>query len=240
MLMFHHQTIGVGIYPQNFHGERGKSVSTGFSDFRGVPNDPNRPLGGIVEFGTNSAKIVDALQYMDLGFRGAMLKTYMRSSPFGSHIAVLIMQGEDAPVATNRVDLDPEIRDIHGLPVPRITYGPHPFELQAREFYGPSMIDLHGAAGAQFAFVAPNYEGGETPSSRHIMGTLRMGTDPQRSVTDAFCRFHDLDNLYAADGAPLPTSSGYNPTLTIQALAMRTAGAIVDPLRPEAVIERDP
>ena len=64
-LMFHHQTIGVGIYPQDLHGERGKSVTTGFSDFRGVPNDPQRPLGGIVEFGTNSEKIADAVQYID-------------------------------------------------------------------------------------------------------------------------------------------------------------------------------
>ena len=47
------------------------------------------------------------------------------------------------------------------------------------------------------------------------MGTLRMGDDPATSVTDAFCKFHDLDNLYSADGALFPTGSGYNPTLTI-------------------------
>jgi len=105
-------------------------------------------------------------------------------------------------------------------------------------FYGPRMIDLHGAAGAQFAFVAPNYDGGPTPATSHVMGTLRMGDDPRASVVDRFCRFHDVENLYSADGAPFPTGSGYNPTLTIQALALRTAGAIVDPARPEAVVER--
>jgi len=238
-LMFHHQTIGVGIYKQDLHGERGKSVSTGFSDFRGRPNDPEHPLGGIVEFGTNSEKIADAAQYMNLGFRGATLKSYLRSSPFGRHIAVLIMQGEDAPQLTNRVDLDPAVKDINGLPVPRITYQAHPFEILARMFYSPKLIDLHGAAGAQFAFVAPVNDGGATPASSHILGTLRMGNDPAASVTDAFGKFHDLDNLYSADGAPFPTGSGYNPTLTIQSLALRTAGAIVDPLRPDAVVERD-
>lgn len=237
-LMFHHQTIGVGIYRQDLHGERGKSVTTGFSDFRGVPNDPDRPLGGIVEFGTNSEKIADARQSMDLGFRGATLKSYLRSSPFGRHIAVLIMQAEDAPQPTNRVDLDPRVKDINGRPVPRITYQAHPFEIFARNFYGPKLVELHGAAGAQFAFVAPPNDGGPTPTSSHIMGTLRMGTDPATSVTDAFCRLHDLENVYSADGAPFPTGSGYNPTLTIQALALRTAGAMVDPRRPEAVIER--
>ena len=238
-LMFHHQTIGVGIYQQDLHGERGKSVSTGIADFRGKPNDAAHPLGGIVEFGTNSEKISDAVQYMDLGFRGATLKSYLRSSPFGRHIAVLIMQGEDAPQLTNRIDLDPVVKDINGLPVPRITYQAHPFEIMARMFYGPKLIDLHGASGAQFAFVSPPNDGGITPTSAHILGTLRMGNDPATSVTDAFGKFHDLDNLYSADGAVLPTSSGYNPTLTIQSMALRTAGAMVDPLRPESVIERE-
>jgi choline dehydrogenase-like flavoprotein len=238
-LMFHYQTIAVGLYQQSLHGERGRSVTAGISDFRGVPNDPSRPLGGIVEFGTNSEKISDARTYLiDLGFRGPEFKEYLRASPFGAHIAVLIMQAEDAPQATNRVDLDPAVRDIDGLSVPRITYRPHAFELTASEFYAPKLIDLHGAAGAQFAFVSPPYEGGPTPSTRHIMGTLRMGRDPRLSVTDAFGRFHDLENLYCCDGAPFPTSSGYNPTLTIQALALRTAGAILDPLRPDALLDR--
>ncbi|HZR83802.1 MAG TPA: GMC family oxidoreductase [Candidatus Binatia bacterium] len=237
-LMFHYQTIGVGLYPQDFHGERGRSVTGGIADFRGVPNDPNRPLGGIIEFGTNSEKIVDAETYMlDLAQRGAPLKSFLRSSPFGAHIAVLIMQGEDAPQPTNRVDLDPRVRDIDGRPVPRITYQPHAYELMASSFYGPKLIELHGAAGAQFAFVSPRYDGGVTPSTRHVLGTARMGEDPRTSVLDRFQKFHDLDNLWEVDGGALPTSSGYNPTLTIQALSLRAAGAIVDPNRPEAVIE---
>lgn len=236
-LMFHHQTIGVGIFQENLHGERGKSISSGFSDFRGVPGDPERPLGGVVEFGTESRKISDARQYLSQGWKGRELKSFLRSSPFGSHIAVMLMQGEDAPQPTNRIDLDPDLVDIDGVPVPRITYQAHPFELHAREFYTPRLIDIVEAAGAQFGFVSPINEGGVTPKSSHIMGTLRMGTDPSRSVLNAFCRSHDIDNLYSCDGAPFPTGSGYNPTLTIQALAMRTAGAIVDPDRPEAVIE---
>jgi len=55
------------------------------------------------------------------------------------------------------------------------------------------------------------------------MGTLRMGNDPAASVTSPAGRFHDLDNLYACDGSVFPTSSGYNPTLTIIAVALRIA-----------------
>ena len=55
------------------------------------------------------------------------------------------------------------------------------------------------------------------------MGTLRMGADPATSVTNADGRFHDVDNLYACDGSVFPTSSGYNPTLTIIATALKIA-----------------
>lgn len=238
-LMFHFQTLAIGIYPQSLHGERGKSVSTGFSDFRGVPGDPGRPLGGIVEFGTNSGKIAEAKNYLvDLGLRGATLKNFLRSSPFGAHISAMTMQGEDAPQPTNRVDLDPDVRDVNGIPVPRVTYRPHAMELAASAVYGPRLVALHGAAGAQFAFVAPRYDGGVTPTSRHLLGTARMGGDARLAVLDPRQRFHDVDNLWQVDGGALPTSSGYNPTLTIQALAMRAAAAIVDPDRPGAVIER--
>ena len=61
------------------------------------------------------------------------------------------------------------------------------------------------------------------------MGTLRSGAEPATSVTDPNGRFWDLGNLYASDGALFPTSSGYNPTMTIVALALRVAAAIVNP-----------
>ncbi|MFM8412463.1 MAG: GMC family oxidoreductase [Alphaproteobacteria bacterium] len=237
-LMFHFQTLAIGIYRQSLHGERGKSVSNGFSDFRGVPGDPDRPLGGIVEFGTNSEKIAEAKNYLvDTGQRGAALKSFLRSSPFGAHIAVMTMQGEDAPQPTNRIDLDPDLRDVDGLPVPRITYQPHAMELAASRFYAPKLVDLHGKAGAQFAFIAPRYDGQPAPRTRHVLGTARMGDDPRSSVLDRWQKFHDLDNLWQVDGGAMPTGSGYNPTLTLQALSLRAAGAIVDPRHPDAVVE---
>jgi gluconate 2-dehydrogenase alpha chain len=239
-LMFHHQTIALGIYPQSFHGERGRAVTTGISDFRGVPGDPARPLGGIVEFGTSSRKISDEVKpaLLSMGLRGALLKKWLRASPFGAHLAAMTMQAEDAPQPTNRVDLDPELRDVHGLPIARITYAPHAFELEAARVYGPELLAIHEAAGAQFALLAPRYGGGPAPSSRHVLGTLRMGRDPATSVTDRDGRFHDLANLWACDGSLFPTSSGYNPTLTIQALALRVAGAMLDSQRPLAAVER--
>ena len=233
-LMFHLQTIGVGIFQQRVHGHRGRAVTHGMSDFRGVPSDPGRPLAGIIEFGAASELISEAKTYaLALGQHGERLKDFMQQSPLRDHLMGLTMQAEDAPQLTNRVDLDPAVRDVYGLPAARITYQSHAWELAAREFYTPKLIELVREAGAQFGFVAPR---DVPPGSRHIMGTLRMGDDPSSSVCDRWGKLHDLENVYCADGAVFVTSSGYNPTLTIQALALRAAANIVFPNEPERAL----
>lgn len=246
-LMFHTQNIAVGFYKQRLHGERGRAVTHGISDLRGVlPGgasiDASLPLGGIVEFGTNSEAISgakNALQALGLARLQGLslsLKQLLRDNPFQAHIAVLIQQAEDAPYAGNRVDLDPQLRDVFAQPAPRITYALGQLEAASRQFYGPKLVDIHKAAGAQYGFLAPIES---PPSTRHVMGTLRMGTDATTSVCDAWQRFHELDNLYSMDGAVFPSSSGYNPTLTIIALALRAAANLVSPGTPERVLGRD-
>ena len=246
-LMFHYQTTGVGIFKQRLHGERGRSVTHGISDFRGIlPGGaglaPAWPLGGILEFGTSSEPItaarnslrpeaVTAAQLLHVSYKQLLVE-----SPFNAHIAVMIMQGEDAPQPSNRVDLDPSVRDVFGQAVPRVTYKNHDgFELAASAFYKPKMLQILEAAGAQFGFFSP-FDPSVPPQSRHVLGGLRMGTDPSQSVCDAFGKFHDLDNLYCADGGVFVTSSGYNPTLTIIAIALRTAAAMLSPGAPERTV----
>jgi choline dehydrogenase-like flavoprotein len=50
-----------------------------------------------------------------------------------------------------------------------------------------------------------------------------MSDDPAQGATDRFCRLHGHDNLYIGDGSVHVTNGGYNPFLTIMALAYRTA-----------------
>jgi choline dehydrogenase-like flavoprotein len=68
----------------------------------------------------------------------------------------------------------------------------------------------------------------EKPMLNHYLGGCRMGSDPRTSVVDAHCRTHDVPNLYVVDGSVFPSSSEKNPTLTIMALAARTADHISD------------
>jgi choline dehydrogenase-like flavoprotein len=57
----------------------------------------------------------------------------------------------------------------------------------------------------------------------HVMGTYRMGTDPKTSVVDSFQRSHDHPNLYLVGSGTFPTVGTANPTITLSALALRTA-----------------
>ncbi len=67
------------------------------------------------------------------------------------------------------------------------------------------------------------------------MGTCRMGVDPSTSVVDPWSRFHDVENMVCADSSVFPTSTGYGPTLTLVALALRACRALagLEPLRSE-------
>jgi choline dehydrogenase-like flavoprotein len=58
-----------------------------------------------------------------------------------------------------------------------------------------------------------------------------MGDDPKLSVTDRWGRVHAHDNLFVADGSLHVTNGGFNPVLTIMALAFRSAERISEALR---------
>jgi choline dehydrogenase-like flavoprotein len=66
-------------------------------------------------------------------------------------------------------------------------------------------------------------------TTHHDAGTLRMGTDPNTSVTDPNCRFHGVKNIYVASPALFPTIGSPNPMLTGVALARRLGDHLIPP-----------
>ena len=71
----------------------------------------------------------------------------------------------------------------------------------------------------------------EMSDTCHLNGTARMGFDAATSVVDADCRSWDIANLWVCDGSVFPTVGGVNPSLTIQAIACRTADRIAQMAR---------
>ncbi len=154
------------------------------------------------------------------GLWGAALKDYLRQF---SRVHALIGIGEDLPVHGNRMDLDPDHRDEFGLPVWRITHMPHANDLKLKTYYEEKMLEIAVAAGAERSWAVDMTQG----STGHLLGTCRMGSDPEKSVLDRWCRSHEVENLWVVDGSCFPTSGGYNPTLTIVANAYRVADRFV-------------
>ncbi len=242
-LMFHMQTFVMGRMPFRVHGHRGRSV-THLHDDHIVVDDAARAAateaglpwikGGLVEHCSPAHPIAEAKQYP----WGPDHRRLMRESPMRDRFLGFCMQGEDLPQATNRIDLDPSIRDIRGVPVARTTYQPHKHELVASVHHAARLAAILGDTGAEEIFTATSPKtSGELrtthaeismiPVSRHIVGTARMGRDPETSVCDEWGRLREAPNVLVADSSLFPTGSGYGPTLTLVALAIRNARAFV-------------
>jgi gluconate 2-dehydrogenase alpha chain len=245
-LQFHFQTFALGVFPFRLHGHRGRDVThlmddpiVGDADSRAAARDAGLPFlrGGIVEHGAAGHPVLEAIHLPP----GELHTQLVLDSTTRDRMAAFTMQGEDLPQAGNRIDLDPQVRDVFGFPAGRVTYAPHRHELATAGHWAPRLEAVLREAGAAHTFWAssPPMEGSRgdrpgfvAPMSRHIMGTARMGDDPATSVFDRWQRMHGVDNVVCTDSSVFPTSAGYGPTLTIVALAIRATRALagLDPL----------
>lgn len=124
-------------------------------------------------------------------------------------------------VETNSISLDDEVKDAWGLPAIRVTFRNHPDDLKTVDYLAARQKEILEAAGCTKIWLDPGST--DTTYSRHLMGTCRMGNDPQSSVVNRWNRAHDVPNLFIIDGSSLVTSGRQQPTATIQALAYRAA-----------------
>ena len=147
---------------------------------------------------------------------------------------------EQSPDANNRVTLS-SAKDALDLPRPKIAYNISDYTKQgiATAFRLKNVIFnklgaedfTHTGDGDPAGFdqvidgktVRLTYGG-----AGHVMGTYRMGDDPKTSVVNSFQRSHDHANLYLVGSGTFPTVGTANPTITLSALALRTADSIVD------------
>lgn len=139
-----------------------------------------------------------------------------------AHMAGLSVSAEDLPDPANRVDLSSNRTDEDGIPIPRMIYRVSPNSRAILDFGIQQASDVLRMAGA----VAIEPTRLKTQAGFHLMGTARMGDDPETSVVDRFGRCHEVPNLYVADASTFVTASCLNPTATAQALSLRTADHI--------------
>lgn len=163
-----------------------------------------------------------ALQFIEEGHWGR--KLYEEIAPRVVRMFRMAALCEQLPNPDSRVTLSDEM-DAIGLPRPRLNYVVDDYTRAGLAAAQADFDRIFEALGATEITHLQAYQG-----AGHVMGTYRMGDDPASSVTDSFGRTWDHHNLWLAGSGLFPTTGTANPTLTIAALALRTAAAIAEDL----------
>jgi choline dehydrogenase-like flavoprotein len=133
---------------------------------------------------------------------------------------------QEIPMPDMRVTLAATRTDRHGVPVARLSGLQHAETIRVGEVQRQKALDWLVASGASRVWPS-NPIGNGVTGGQHQAGTCRMGADPATSVTDPFGRVHGHDNLWVMDGSVHVTNGGFNPVLSILALAYRSAEHLV-------------
>lgn len=153
-----------------------------------------------------------------VGGYGKKFKEDMRRY-YGSFVS-LVCRGEMIPNDDSYCDIDPQKKDQYGIPTLR-------FHWKWSEHEKRQALHSHKA----FTEVIQNMGGRVTRKQDllpggfiiHEVGGAIMGSDRKSSVVNQWGQTWDVKNLFLTDGAPFPSNADKNPTLTIMALAWRSA-----------------
>jgi choline dehydrogenase-like flavoprotein len=237
-LQDHPVVLRWGLAPEQMGAYRGPLSTSGIEDLRGgrfraehaafrveIGND-----GWLWPMGAPDTNVADAIA---AGKFGASLREAIRDE-VGRQLRVGLLI-EQPPEDANRVGLAKQV-DPLGLPRPAITYRLDSYVLEgmkaataiARELFARAGIDDRTCP--EKGLNSKARWGGEEFSwggAGHFAGTHCMGADPDRSVVDSHQRSWRHDNLFVAGPGSMPCMGTSNPTLTVAALAFRTAKNLI-------------
>jgi choline dehydrogenase-like flavoprotein len=226
-LMFNGSSNVAGLFPEPINAHKSIPTTRVVHDFYSID-----PKNGFYGGGGIDARSLTAGRPMQAALRNPvfsktswgsewkhnLMREFTHTCSFNGHCTSL-------PLSTNNVTLDPEVKDKWGRPALRTTFMNHPDDFKTMEFFMKRSIELMEAAGALEIDASYNKTG--QTGGVHLLGTCRMGNDPETSVVDKYNRSHEVPNLYMVDGGSLVTSGRGQPTMTIMALAFRAADHII-------------
>jgi len=147
--------------------------------------------------------------------------------------------GEHLAYRENYMDLDATYRDQYGDALLRFTLNWRENERKMVEFITPKAVEIARAMGATEMIPFQGLGNYDTRyyQSTHIQGGTIMGASPSNSVVNPYLQHWQVPNLFVLGGSVFPHNPAVNPTLTILALTLHTADAVVDRYlkKPEAL-----
>jgi len=220
-IMFNGAGLAFGLFEHAINGWKGAVVSRIAWDTYELPKSLGLYGGGGFDFRApitplGAQQTVDGEPTWGSAWKKRVKDYFNNSLSAYGHTSSL-------PAASNRVDLDPTLKDAWGLPALRLTFASHPEDVKLTKWFEDKAREMLVASGAQKitgSFADPGSGG------PHLLGTCRMGEDPRTSVVDADHRAHEIPNLFIVDGSSFVTSGRGQPTMTIQALAFRASDRI--------------
>ena len=211
-----HGYVGAwGLMPEETYEEAGPGATVAICDF-------SHGNAGLVGGGMLANEFI-RLPYLFAGVRppgeprwGKAHKDFQRR--YYKRCLRLVGPIQEMPNFSARVSVDPTVKDELGNPrLPPLGLAaclrPATGRVSRRKRPRPSSRKL-GASSVWRSGLGLGLSGGQ-----HQAGTCRMGNDPKTSVTNRFGQVHQIDNLFVADASLHVTNGGFNPVLTIMALA---------------------
>jgi choline dehydrogenase-like flavoprotein len=143
-------------------------------------------------------------------------------------------RGEMIPNDDSFCEIDPEVKDKWGIPVLRFHWKWSEHETRQAKHMQETFASIIEAMGGR-AGRKPATDGADVIALGgqiiHEVGGTIMGSDPKKSVTNQWCQTWDVPNLFITDGGVFASNADKNPTLTIMALAWRSADYMLEEMR---------
>jgi len=137
------------------------------------------------------------------------------------HAVGLLGECAQAPAASNRISLDPGLKDPLGRPSARLTSAHSAGDLEQLAALREKVQQLAAETKARVVEQFSVYDA--PPGGAELHCSCRMHADPRQGVVDAQQRVHGMENLYICDASALPAPGPANPSLTTAALGFRLA-----------------
>ena len=214
-LQGHAYSGALGLFDHDIYDDMGPGAQIAICDF----NHGNKGLIG----GAMLANEFQRLPYMFANFGppglprwGKAHKDFMRT--WFRRSIVIMGPSQEMPVFDSRVQVDPRVRDYWGIPVARLSGLDHPHNIELCK-HATDKAELWLMEAGAIQTVRRQKEQQWLSAGQHQAGTCRMGNDAKTSVVDKYCKLHDVDNVFVIDASVHVTNGGFNPVLTIMAIA---------------------
>ncbi len=222
-LQGHQYTGAVGYFDFDTYDDVGPGASIAITDYN--HGTPGICGGGMLanEFIRLPIHMLDRLPKNTPSW-GAAHKRAMRD--YFKRSVVIMGPTQQIPTEGGRVTVDPGVKDKWGMPVARFEGNSHPHTFEIGELQANRAEAWLKEAGAVQTSLA-NGRPDRIAAGQHQAGTCRMGNDARGSVVNKNCQIHDVDNVFVIDSSVHVTNGGFNPVLTIMAIAYFASEALV-------------